>query len=110
MFDSIVTAWEWLISDGQHLLAVSIGMIVSWGLTQAIKKHWTLNRGITRGIAFLVGSLAAFLSMPGREWFELWLAVAAGIAAPTIYKIFVVVLRKARPSWAEALSSDERRT
>lgn len=99
-----------------HALAVLLGLLVTWGVTQAAKVWlgWHGKRAVA--LAFVVGTVATFLvadSTPlvpaGYFWPHVMLAVVVGLLAPTIYKVAMVIIRKRWPDVAAALSGDAGR-
>jgi len=104
--ETFMSIWEWLMGPGRLAFAVLIGIIVSVGFTQAIKKHWQMGGKRVFVLAFLIGATATFMSSPERTAMEFWAAVAAGLAAPTIYKMFIEFARWRGWEWAKKLSGD----
>lgn len=98
-----------------HAVAVALGLLVSWGLTQTLKRHWGLSGRPAARLAFMIGVLATYLvarttpwAMEGYAWLDFWLAVVVGLTAPTFYKLVVIVARHRWPALAEALSGDRK--
>lgn len=107
MFQIVSEWWGWLVADGALLLALMIGILVSLGATQLIKKTFLCSRRFTRITAFIIGTAAAFMSAPAPTWRAFWLAVSAGLLAPTIYKGFSAFAKWRGWEWVEALSVDK---
>jgi len=109
VFDQVVEVTAWLTGPGRPVLAICIGLIVSWCLTQYLKKHFLMAPKIRVGLAFILGATATFMSMPAWTFLAFWTSVAVGMAAPTLYKFLVMALKKVRPGWASALSADKEK-
>lgn len=105
MLDSLTDFVEWLVGPGRMLLAVAIGLLISWTSTQAIKMHFSLSRRSTTGLAFLLAAGFTYAAAPGWDELALAVAVAVGLAAPWAYKGLVAIGRARGWVWVDALSS-----
>lgn len=89
-----------------HVGAALIGLLVSWGLTQAIKAVVVLHGRPAKLTAFAIGWLSTYTIAPGWGALPFWLGVAVGLLAPTVYRAVVIVGRARKWEWVAALSGD----
>lgn len=99
-----------------HALAVLLGLLLTWGVTQAAKQWLGWHGKRAAALAFVNGFATTFLVVqpaplvpPGYFWAHIALAAAVGLLAPTIYKVAMVIIRKRWPDVAAALSGDAGR-
>lgn len=82
------------------------GLVISWGLTQYLKRRFTLWGRDAVGLGFLCGFFPALTIGWGHGWVTFWSAVAAGAMATGLYKAIVTVGKKRGWMWTLALSGD----
>jgi len=102
----IASATERLGLTPMHVVAAALGLVISWGATQACKVGFGLAGRTARVLAFALGFAATYTTAPGWGWAELWLAVAVGLTAPTAYKALITIARSRGWAWASVLSGD----
>lgn len=105
MIDALTSFVDWLLGPGRPFLAVVLGLIISWGVTQLIKTHWDLSRRSTTLTALAIGTGFTYLLYPGWGEFAFGVAFATGLAAPWLYKMLIAVGRARGWVWVDALSS-----
>lgn len=105
MFATIAHVIEYLGLTPTHLLAAGLGLVVTWGATQAAKKNIGLSGPRAAGLALLIGFVVTYTIAPGWGWTEAWLAVAVGLVAPAAYKM-LITFAAGRWAWARSLSGD----
>ncbi len=108
MIDAIVTAVERLGLTPLHLIASGLGLLVSWGVTQACKAMFKLHGPWAALIAFLLGFAATYTTAPGWGYLPFWLAIAVGLSAPGAYKALIAIGRARGWAWTAALSGDRK--
>lgn len=113
MVEAIASALERFGLHPIHLVAVLIGLLISWGLTQALKRWLGIHGGRARLLAFLIALLATYTCARTTPWalegyavLDFWLAAVTGLLAPTIYKLVIELARWKLPQLADALSGD----
>lgn len=106
MVELFLGAAEWLGLAPLHVGAALLGLIVSWGGTQIIKKNFDLLRWQVITIAVLLGFAPAYTVAPGWGWLEFWIAMACGFCAPGAYKL-LVAFASHRWEWVRELSRDK---
>jgi len=106
VIDLIASATERLGLTPMHVVAAALGLIISWGATQACKVGFHLAGRAARILAFMLGFAATYTTAPGWGWPEFWIAIAVGLTAPTAYKAMIMIARSRGWAWADALSGD----
>jgi len=86
-----------------HLVGALLGLLISWGSTQAFKVWCGWSGRRVAILAFVLGFCATVTVIPGVGWVQVWLAAAVGLTAPTAYKALKIVGRKREWEWIEAL-------
>lgn len=108
---NLILSWlEGFGLDPRLVVAVVIGLVVSWCFTQAAKEisrqcGRRLHGNVARLVAFLVGFSATITIATERGWLELWIALTVGVASPLAYKILQAVAGN-RWEWVKHLSGD----
>jgi len=111
MLDTVSSWFDWLGLTSAHLVAVVVALLISQGVTQAVKSAtrgtlYALHGNLARLLAFLLACAAAFTICPQpRGWLEFWLSIATGLLAPALYKVFVH-FAGSRWEWVANLSGD----
>ena len=111
MLETILSWLEGFGLDPRLVVAITVGLIASWAITQTVKslvKHFTryaLHGWTARIAAFVVGFSATFTIIDDRDWLAFWVAFAVGIGSPTAYKILQAVAGK-RWRWVRELSGE----
>ena len=108
MIDALVSAVERLGLTPTHLVAIVLGLVISWGVTQACKAGFGLHGKPAAFVAFVLGFAATYTTAPGWGWLAFWMAVAVGLTAPSAYKALKFIARKRGWGWFEALSGDPK--
>lgn len=90
-----------------HLVAITLGLLVSWAGTQAAKKYWKFGGKKAFFTALALGFAPSYMAAPGWGMAEFWLAMAVGLCAPTAYKILISIAAR-RWQWARDLSGDTK--
>jgi len=97
--------------DQAHVLALLLGLSISWALTQVLKTNLPKLHG---GRATLFAAVAAFLPTytlappPGFawDWGAFWLACFAALISPVTYKLVIALAKRFFPEFAKTLSGD----
>lgn len=106
MIDFLRDALDLLGLTPTHLVAAMLGLLVSWGSTQALKKMCGWSGRPVAALSFILGFGATITVIPGVGWLQFWLAVAVGLAAPIGYKALKLIGNKRGWAWVDALSGD----
>lgn len=85
--------------------AVLVGIAASFYGTQLVKRKLGWSGRRCQAVAFLLGFAPAYTITPGWGWVPFWIAVAVGLAPPSVYKILVTTLGERWP-WMKSLSGD----
>lgn len=109
IFDGIISFGDWLLGTGRPVLAVCIGLSVSWSVTQFVKMNMDLSHTRTTVLAFILATAATYMATPGWWSFDISLSFATGLAAPYAYKFLVNIGRARGWSWVDSLSSDKKK-
>ena len=87
-----------------HLGAYVLGVVICLALTQFLKVRLEIRGKAGFWTAFFIGSLATYTVAPpvgfGWDWLAFWLAVLAGISAPSLFEIVKAIAIKR--DWAIA--------
>lgn len=106
MFEYIQNVVEWLGLAPMHVVAVCIALMISWPLAQAVKKNFVMDRLWIRGFAFAFAFVPAYMLAPGWGMLEFWIAFAAGVLSPALYKL-LVAFASHRWQWVRNLSEEK---
>lgn len=106
IIDMITNTVDWLLGPGQVLLAVVLGLVVSWSSTQFIKNQLVLTRRQTTIVAMLISGGVCLLASPDLGRLDFAVAITVAFAAPWSYKGIVAIGRARGWAWTQALSSD----
>lgn len=94
------------------VLALLVGFVCSWFLTQALKKYGPLFRQtrdpiyrlVVRVTAFLLGAFPTWLLWPQHGSVAVMMAVVVGILSPVVYTALMRAVRHFWPWLADAAS------
>jgi len=102
---------EFLGANPRSILGIVLGLLVSWGGSQLLKRAYNLTGGRVTAIAFLLGVIVCFTistaktSISPFPWTELWISISVGMFSPAAYKIMRRLLMDRYP-WIYNLSND----
>ena len=96
-----------------HVLALTLGLALSWAITQSSKQLVELLHGKRATLlAAVVAWTATYTIAPpagiGWRWDTFWLATFAAFASPAAYKAVIAISERFFPRLAKALSGDPK--
>jgi hypothetical protein len=96
---------DWLMGG------ILVGLLLSWTLTQRVKRATDLSRRATEATAFVIAAVfCVAIATQGQfwpiPWLELGIALAVGAVAPLAYKVLIRVAAS-RISWVADLRRDK---
>lgn len=114
-FEAFATVLERFGLHPIHAVAVLLGLLASWGLTQAFKRPPVWGRWRIRLLAFLIALLVTYTVARTTPWalegyavLDFWLAAVTGLMAPILYDLLVELVRWKFPQLARALSGPDK--
>lgn len=109
--ESIYKFIESLQIEPALVVGFFVGLLVSWGATQAIKRTLRWSGAKPRVTAALMAFFATY-TVAGSQlhwsWICFWTAVAAALLSPLLYKLLVAFARH-RWEWVRNLSVESDR-
>ena len=114
--ETFYTLVEWF-RNNPDMLAITVGMLNSWGMTQFIKYQlvgWPVDHvKLTRLTAFIIGLVTVtslwVIAVPGGHWmWGLQWGMVVGSLSPLVYKITFGVLYHFFPGLEKFVSADPK--
>lgn len=97
--------------EAGHLLGILLALVICWGSTQALKILFGLDGRKVTLLAFAIAALVSFTVSPPEglvwNWTNLWMSIAAGLAAPFAYKWLKAYAERKEWALAKAMAADE---